>query len=248
MKKFLEIFIEILSKIFAVPKTEAQLPTTPPLPPKSEVPTREEVENFPGKIADFKFADISHWEEKFDPLKYKYRLLLNKCTDGTSYVDATHFKRKEQCENNGLIYGGYHFYQCYKDPIKQAAHYVKTHGSFAMPPIMDYEKDGDQNENDLLSDIENAFTFMIEVERLTGITPMFYSYRSMIMQLNLSKKWARFPLWIARYNNVLGSTPAPWIDEKVFAWQYAEDAKFDGIGECDGNVYYGNNNILKLKQ
>lgn len=251
MKSLINKIISIISSVFKSKPAPVvvKVPSQPPLP---EIPTQSEVDNFPNKstIEDFKFSDISHYEDNFDVKRYtamKYRLLLHKTTQGKSFVDDKHAARKLLCENNGLIYGGYHFYQCYQDPIRQAQFYVETHGNFAMNPILDYEKEsGKQDEKDLTAEMENAYLFMCEIERLTGKTPIFYSYVSLLNTLKMDPKWARFPLWIARYNSVLGPVPSPWSENKVFAWQYSDAAPYDGIGNCDGNIYYGKNNILKL--
>lgn len=220
-------------------------------PPTTEIPAPEETEVDPIKkeIPDFFFADISHWEPDFDPKKYPAPILINKCTDGLTFIDKTHFKRQKMCKENNIIYMGYHFYQCGKDPILQAQHYLKNHGPFLLNPILDFEEDGDQKLNHLIKESENAYIFMCEVERLTGKTPILYSSIGILKALKLPAKWSRFIIWPARYKNPkLGDIPAPWTMEKnVFAWQFSEDEYMEGIGECDVNIYYGKVNLLNLK-
>ena len=201
----------------------------------------------PTKEWDRFFADISHHEPDFNAKTYNSIFLINKCSDGITFVDKTHAKRKKECAENGIKYGGYHFFQCRRDPIAQAEHYVKTHGSFDLLPIIDFEKDKDQNEADLAKEKENLFKCCMRVKELTGKTPVIYSYKSLLDGLKLDPKFAQFPLWLARYSNTMGSVPAPWDSKTILAWQYSDGGEtfkhstypnsFTGIGNCDSNLY-----------
>lgn len=206
------------------------------------------VKSIPYEIeSDVFFADISHHEEDFNGKTYNAKILINKCSDGTSFVDKTHAPRKKECGENGIKYVGYHFYQCYKDPIKQAEHYVKTHGAFELNPIIDYEKDRDQDETDLIKEVDNLYKCLIEVKRLTGKTPILYSYLGLFDQLQLDDRFKEFYLWLARYNSKMERIPSPFSPEKLIAYQYSDGGEtyrhkiypnsFTGIGECDSNIY-----------
>lgn len=234
--------------IETTPKTET--------PVKVEVPTVKIGTDISDKLKnwDGTFADISHWEKDFNAKVYDKPILINKCTDGTSYVDDTHATRKFSCKNNGIKYVGYHFYQVGKDPLKQAEHYVASHGDFELPPILDVETDKDQTEALVKADIENVYKCLLYIEHLTGKTPILYSYKGMLDGFKLDPKFKKFPLWIARYNQSLGPIPSPWTQEDVVAWQYTDGdyvhfqypESFKSIGDCDGNIYYKENDKLKL--
>jgi len=224
------------------------------VPPIPEVKPEPKIEP---KVKDWDlfFADISHWEKDFKASEYDKPILINKCTDGVSYVDDTHSGRKKDCKQSGkILYGGYHFYQCYQDPIAQAEHYVKTHGSFDLLPIVDFEKDKNQNESDLSRERENLYLCMKHIQKLTGKVPVLYSYKGLLDQLKLSEKFAEFPLWIARYNQSLGTIPTPWDVTKVLAWQYSDGdyvhfqypESFKSIGSCDSNIYFHQNDLFKI--
>lgn len=246
----MKAFIEWLLFLF-VGKTETKEET----PVKVEVPTPTNI-NVSNKFKnwDFTFADISHHEPKFVASEYDKPILINKCSDGTTFVDKTHHGRKKDCAENGILYGGYHFFQCYSDPIAQAEHYVKTHGSFDLLPIVDYEKDKNQFENDLLAEKEKLFKCLVHIEKLTGKTPIIYSYKSLLELLKFDEKFAKYPLWIARYNQTLGPIPKPWKESQVVAWQYSDGdyvhiqypEAYKSIGNCDGNIYFKDNDLLKV--
>jgi hypothetical protein len=226
----------------------------PEIPPVVVVPSVET----PEAIEDFFFADISHYIEKFDPKLYTPKVLIHKTTQGLSMVDARYTERKALCKSNNILYLGYHFFECYSKGADQAAHYFKNHGSFDSLPILDFEsipgKKG-MEFADFVKDQENAYACLKEIQRLTGKTPIIYANRLEIENMKLPAKWGEFYWWFSRYNSFLGAIPAPADPRKVLGWQYKEVDKnytsypssFAGIGNCDCNKYYGNNNVLNLK-
>ena len=236
------------------PRTPAQTPTTPeveaPKPIEVEVPKPIDIpsENV-GEIADFKFVDTSHHHPYFNPKEYTARILSNKCTQGTTFKDKTHVTRKQQCKDHGIGYSGYHFYECRRDPIEQAQFYVKTHGVFTLPPQVDFETaEKVQTEADLFADKEDLYKCLVEIERLTGMTPWLYVNYGAAGRLKFAPKFGRFIAWFARYNSFLGPIPAPWTAETTGAWQYTETGTFPGFkGGNDVNIYYGKDNAMNLK-
>lgn len=218
----------------------------PPARPIPEIPTKEEVNNFP--IEDFKFVDSSHHHKFFDVKKYTAKILSNKCTQGTGFVDDTHAIRKKLCAENGIGYSGYHFYECKKDPIAQAQFYVKTHGTFNLAPQVDFEtSEGVQTEKDLFNDKEDLYKCLKEVQRLTGKTPWLYMNLEAARRLKFDKKFDEFIAWFARYNSEMGEIPYPWTKETTGAWQFTEKGLFPGFqGGNDVNIYYGKVNAAEL--
>lgn len=211
------------------------------------------------QIKDFHFVDSSHHHPDFDPKKYLESIeflgvspiLSNKCTQGISMVDPSFQTRKELCKKHGIKYSGYHFYECKKDPIKQADHYIKNHGTFELPPQVDYEifktKFSEQTENDLLSKKEDLYVMLCYLEKTTGMTPWIYLNYGAAGRLKFDSRFGRFPVWLARYNPILGSIPAPWTKETLGAWQFTESGKFPGFKDGnDVNLYYGSSNVLNL--
>lgn len=236
------------------PKTPAITPTTPEIeePKQPEVSIPKPVETpseSHGEIANFEFVDSSHHHPYFDPKAYNARILSNKCTQGGSFIDKTHSTRKKLCKENGIGYSGYHFYVCRIDPIVQAQFYVRQHGEFTLPPQIDFETaDKVQTEADLYADKEDLYKCLLEVERLTGMTPWLYVNYGAAGRLKFAPKFGRFIAWFARYNSFLGPIPAPWTAETTGAWQYTEKGKFPGFaGGNDVNIYYGKVNAMNLK-
>jgi lysozyme len=245
--KFLKWFISLFKN-----NNNGSVNKMEPASPIPEIPTKEEVNNFPPKkeISDFKFVDSSHHHPDFDPTKYKAPYLSNKCTEGLTFVDKTHAPRKILCAKNKIPYSGYHFFRCGDDPIKQAEFYVRTHGAFELCPQVDFEtEDGVQDEKALVACIKNdkLYNHLLEVERLTGKTPILYVNYAFAKNNRFPDKFKRFFAWFARYNSELGPIPLPWDKESTGMWQFTDKGLFDGfIGGNDVSVYFGKANPLNL--
>jgi lysozyme len=195
---------------------------------------------------DGKFADISHWEAHFDIDTYECPILLNKCSDGLKFVDKTHALRKRLCEEKGIVYSGYHFFECEMDAEKQATFYKISHGEFKYNPILDFETNGSQNEKDLKNHKEDCLVFLKCIEKLSGKKPIIYTGLSLAKFLNLDSRFAEYPLWIAAYRSKSNPPMAPMPWREYFAWQYSENDPIDGIGNCDANIYNKQMDLFNL--
>lgn len=203
------------------------------------------------EIANFNFVDSSHHHPDFDVKAYAKvcKLLLNKTSQGTNMIDATHAKRQKLCKENGVVYGGYHFYETGKNWKDQLDHYMKAHGEFVIGPILDFEtwEGGGQSMSDLKKNIENAYEWMIEAEKRTGKRCILYAGYHVLVALQLPKKFDRFIFWVPRYASSIGKLPPPCNESNLMAWQFTESGKFAGFkGGNDVNIYYGKVNLLGL--
>lgn len=196
---------------------------------------------------DGTFADLSHWESHFDIDTYECPILINKCSDGLKFVDKTHAPRKKICEERGIVYSGYHFFECGMDAEKQATFYKISHGEFKYNPILDFETNKGQNEKDLKNHKEECLVFLKCIEKLTGKTPIIYTGLALAKFLNLDSRFAVYPLWISAYRSKFNPpiAPMPWTE--FFAWQYSENEPINGIWNCDANIYNKKMDLFNLK-
>jgi len=188
------------------------------------------------------FADISHWES-CDFNLYDKKVLFTKCTGGKGYVDPTYKRYKEECLKRGIKFGAYHFFKANLPAIQQAEHFLKNIGPDVDFLILDLETtDGATPEG--IRQLAKAWLEYVHAK--TGKLPILYSYHSFLTgSVKFDESFAKYPLWLARYANVTPTAPAPWKDWAI--WQYSDKAFFNGIGECDGNVYNKENSHgLKL--
>jgi GH25 family lysozyme M1 (1,4-beta-N-acetylmuramidase) len=247
------MFKRFFAWLFKKKEPSINLPEVKPTPSPIEVPS----ETMPHKEAAqpdseasikpfLNFPDISHYEP-CDFNKFNGNDLLTKATEGKSMIDGTLKFNMEQCKKKGIRFGAYHFYKTDVDPIIQANHFIKTVGldnlkDFFYEPIVDYETTKGQTEADLKKAIPQLKLFIQEIYKQTGRWPMFYTYESLLVYLELDLFFTNCRLWIARY----GKEPtklAPW--KEYWAWQFSDGEipspkypdSFPGIGRCDTNIF-----------
>lgn len=246
--KFINWLMSLLKKKETPPSVIVK-----PVEPIPEIPTQEEVENFPKKqIEDFKFVDSSHYHDYVDPTKYKAPFLSHKCTQGTAIIDPKWPMTKKICKDNKIPLSGYHFFECKQDAIQQVEHYMDSHGDFELAPQVDFEtyktKYSEQTEKDLINNVEKLYVVLCELKKRTGKTPILYLNYAFALRANLPSKFAEFIAWFARYNSFLGPIPAPWTTNTTGMWQFTEEGSFPGFPDGnDVNIYYGKVNALNLK-
>ncbi|WP_226555907.1 GH25 family lysozyme [Priestia aryabhattai] len=99
---------------------------------------------------------------------------------------------------------------------------------YFLPYCLDLENDKEQSKSKIASFALNWLEYM---ERKTGIAPILYTMTGFLPNFT-SKKLARYPLWIAKYNDKdnLGNSSI-WI--KWVLYQYTNSGKVKGIS---GNV------------
>jgi GH25 family lysozyme M1 (1,4-beta-N-acetylmuramidase) len=151
-----------------------------------------------------------------------------KATEGTTYVNKYFRGDYAGIRNAGMVRGSYHFarpaYPLAKTALAQASFYVSHLGNTAttktLPPALDLEVDGGLGRTALITWAQN---FLLDVRRLTGRTPMIYTYPWFWkVAIGDAPAFARYPLWMAAYH---GSTP----DAGAMLWQYTAGAKVSGI-------------------
>lgn len=229
--------VRFIKKLFSKPEAT---PTKPIVVKPVEIPqNRQNIDT------DFQFSDSSHHHPGFDVTKYTAPLFINKTTEGVSFVDKTHALRKEICGMNGILYGGYHFFKTDRDWKQQMIFYIETHGSFVIPPIIDYETTKGQEESDLMKHKSELLLALWFLKKETGKTPIIYLNYSASKRLRFAPEFGEYYAWFARYNSFMGPIPAPWTEKTCFAWQFTESGEFPGLAKPgDVNIYYAKSKAL----
>jgi GH25 family lysozyme M1 (1,4-beta-N-acetylmuramidase) len=165
-----------------------------------------------------------------------------KATEGTTYINpwfagpyATDYADAAAA---GLVTGSYHFARPGRPVMPnaraQAKFYAATIGAVntanTLPPALDLEVTGGLKPGQLVT---WAQAFLLEMRKLTGRTPMLYTYPSFWdYDLADPTALARYPLWMASY----GVSTAPVAD----LWQYTSGAHINGIdGAVDESRFVG---------
>ncbi|HET7530666.1 MAG TPA: GH25 family lysozyme [Mycobacteriales bacterium] len=151
-----------------------------------------------------------------------------KATEGTSYTNPWFGTDYSHIRRAGMVRGSYHFarpaYPIASTAVAQAKYYVHRLGSSArtsrtLPPALDLEMTGGLDRGALVT---WAQTFLYTVRRLTGRTPMIYTYPYFwTSSLGDAPALARYPLWMASYSS--------GVDDSAMLWQYTSTARVKGI-------------------
>ncbi|HEY1574916.1 MAG TPA: lysozyme [Pseudonocardiaceae bacterium] len=166
-----------------------------------------------------------------------------KATEAGSYTNPYFAQQYNGAFKAGLIRGAYHFATPSSSPGAAQANWFVNHGGGwshdgrTLPPAVDLEYNPygqscySMKPAALVSWVR---AFVNTVHSTTGRWPAIYtstSWWSLCMGNNAS--FGADPLWIARYNDVLGALPPGWKTWSI--WQYADSGRYAG----DQDEYHG---------
>ena len=155
-------------------------------------------------------VDLSHWDEvdSFEDAKDDGAVgIIHKATESNNYFDPTHNQRKKDAIAAGLLWGAYHFLRPgnMKD---QAQYFVSKVGKNLDLYAADHEDEG--------VSLDDLKTFLREVKRLTGKSPIIYSGHVLKEQLGdrHDSELSQYRLWLAQYTS---GTPSIYKHERPIA-------------------------------
>jgi lysozyme len=172
-----------------------------------------------------------------------------KATEGLTYTNPYFARDFAGVRSAKMVRGAYHYARprAGTDNAKaQARHFVSVAGKLRssgdLPPVLDLERSDGLKPAALI-----AWTsaYLKEVNRLTGRTPMIYTYPDFWRTaMANTTAFNRNPLWIATYRAkpiLVGG----W--SRYTFWQYTDRAKLAGMaGPVDMSVFNGSANALKV--
>ncbi|MFD3260829.1 glycoside hydrolase family 25 protein [Paenibacillus lentus] len=193
--------------------------------------------------------DVSHWQGQIDWKRV--------AADGISFafikatqnsIDKRFLENARGAKAAGLLIGAYHYLDnkvTTADAAKAAArsfyNAIQSAGvRFDLPPVLDYEsKSGSLSAAGATT---VAKVFLEELERLTGITPILYTYPAFIGNFSGLTK---YPLWIARYSTQTPADASGW--KRWEFWQYS-DGKDGGYLPSGSRKVNGINGVVDLNE
>ena len=186
-----------------------------------------------------KGIDISNWQAGLTPSNLDVDFCIAKATEGIGYTDPNCDTFVQNCIDNNILFGFYHFAR-ENDPVSEADYFVQeTRNYFGHGiPVLDYET---ENFNNCVW----CEQFMVHVHELTGIWPVLYISASRCSQYNGSWLPLTCGLWVAGYPAAFtdwyaGDMPydiSPW--EFCAIWQFTSSLNLSGwSGNLDGNLAY----------
>lgn len=168
-----------------------------------------------------------------------------KATEGGDWVNPHYVEDVKAAHAAGLKTGAYHYARPSTDAKTQAANFaaqIALAPDQTLPPALDIEVDEGKSAAQLEQWIEE---FTSELKRLTGRTPMIYTYKYFWMgQMNNSQKFSDMPLWLAAYQDQAPEAVGGW--KKLSFWQRSGSGKVAGIPtDVDMNLFNGSKQQLQ---
>lgn len=187
--------------------------------------------------------DISHHNGDVDLQQAKTAGvvgIIQKATQGTSYIDPTFARNRSRAAGAGLLFGAYHF-GVGADGVEQAGFFVRT----VQPGpgdllVLDFEA----NPQGPSMTLDEARAFVLHVQSVTGKFPGLYSghYLKELLGASVDPVLVNCWLWISQYGPAAIIPPA-WKSWTM--WQYTDGGagnpphQVPGIGRCDRDIFNG---------
>lgn len=168
-----------------------------------------------------------------------------KATEGGDWVNPHYVEDIQAANAAGLKTGAYHYARPAGDAKTQAANFaaqIALAPNQTLPPALDIEVTEGKSAAQLEQWIEE---FTSELKRLTGRTPMIYTYKYFWMgQMNNSQKFSDMPLWLAAYQDQAPEAVGGW--NELSFWQRSGSGKVAGIStDVDMNLFNGSKQQLR---
>jgi GH25 family lysozyme M1 (1,4-beta-N-acetylmuramidase) len=183
-------------------------------------------------MSDIKGIDISNNNGSIDFGKVAadgVEYVYVKATEGQSFKDNTMESFYNECKNNGLKVGAYHFLVGTSSPEAQAENFysmIKDY-DWDLVPMMDVET----NFDGLSYYVER---FITKFKQLSPLTLGLYSYTSFIEYITDAEEIIKdMPFWEANYNNDPWNLTSNFFSNRI-GHQYTETGNISGVSEaCD---------------
>ncbi len=172
--------------------------------------------------------------------------IIQKATQGRTFVDPTYARNHDDAANAGLLWGAYHF-GTGGDGVQQAAHFLDTVAPSAGDLlVLDFEA----NHQGPSMSLEEARAFVTHVREATGRWPGIYSghYIKELLGSQVDTVLANCWFWLAQYGPT-AVVPVGWSTWTM--WQYTDGAvgpdphDVDGVGRCDRDRFNGTESELR---
>lgn len=184
--------------------------------------------------------DISNWQAGITPSNLGIDFCICKATEGIGYTDPTCDGFVQNCKDNGILWGFYHFARKNEPEHEADWFYNECRGYFNHGiPVLDYETENYDNA-------EWCERFLNRLHELSGIWAVLYISASRCGQYDRSWIPERCGLWVAGYPwemtsyDDAGDMPyniAPW--EFAAIWQFTSSLRlWDYDGDLDGDIAY----------
>lgn len=183
--------------------------------------------------------DISNWQNGMDLNSVDIDFCICKATEGLGYVDPTCDNFVQQCINNNILWGFYHFAR-ENNPEKEAEFFYencKNYFTYGIP-VLDYEVENYNNK-------EWCERFINKIYELSGVWCIIYISASRCSQYIGSWIPEKCGLWVAGYPYIITEWTNDEMPYNIYPfettaiWQFTSSLIIDGFWEkLDGDIAY----------
>ncbi|MBD3919608.1 glycoside hydrolase family 25 protein [Paenibacillus sp. PR3] len=171
----------------------------------------------PRRAGNAQGIDVSHYQGNIDWAKVKadgISFAFLKASQGQTFRDSMFVTNAAGARKAGVLVGAYHFIDAASTDAakKEAANFAAAIAdaggieAFQLPPVMDYEEVQDGMNASNVHAV--AMAFLTEIERLTGVRPMIYTYIGFAS--NFDASFSAYEVWMARYSTSPPADTAAW--------------------------------------
>ena len=163
----------------------------------------------------------------------RMQFVFIKATEGATLGDPTFAKNWKEAKRVGLRRGAYHFYHPTRDPIKQAANFIKRVSLQPgdLSPVLDFEVTNGVANDKIIADLH---LFLDALEAEYNVRPIIYTNSNLYKRF-IKNNFEVYPLWIADYSKADLNRYDP---DKLYIWQHNKSGQVNGIrGYVDLNTF-----------
>ena len=171
-----------------------------------------------------KFQGTVNWTKVVADSTVNVKFVYVKSTEGASLVDPYYKTNITKAKKAGLLVGFYHVYSSKTTAYKQMANIRRTvkKKDLDLIPVLDIE--GYHADKLYMERVDKLLELM---EKEYGTKPMIYTSEHCYKIHFSSKKYAKYPVFIAKYK---GGNPTV----RHTLWQYTESGRVKGVsGDVD---------------
>ncbi len=193
--------------------------------------------------------DVSHYQEDInwnvlDSLNAEtpIEFVIMRATFGTNGKDKKFWTNWKKAKERGKLRGAYHYYRPNEHSTYQITNFINRvklePGD--LPPVLDIEGIPRRRFQSIRSLCIGLQRWLTKIEAHYGVTPIIYTTESFNRSYLGSVNFAKYPRWIANYNDI----ERPGMDNWIM-WQFTNKGSVKGIyTDVDINMVNGNMDVL----
>lgn len=185
--------------------------------------------------------DVSSWQAGIDVSKVPCDFVIEKVSQGVTYINPDCDRVIQQCIKIGKPFGVYHYVDG-SGATAEADYFVNNSRGYIGKGVLAI--DWESGDNKAWGNYGYLDTLVARVIELTGVRPMIYAQASIYAQVAPIAEKYNCAIWCAQYadNNATGYQDSPW-NEGAYACairQYSSHGHLAGWdGYLDLDKFYG---------